>query len=276
MSEASHERLQQVFTAALDVPADQRATFVASACGGDEALRARVLTLLAKAREDDTFLRQPLPVAELSGPAPLREGDRIGPYELTRRIGDGGFGTVWEARQQEPVARLVALKILKLGMDTEQVVARFAQERQALAHLDPPGIARVLDAGATATGRPFFAMELVDGRPLVEVCDERRLSIRERLQLFAQICDAIQHAHGRGIIHRDLKPSNVLVFERDGALHAKVLDFARGAAPPESSAAPATMRAVRPRHQGTAGSAPGPQRSGPTSRRPGSPAGWNC
>ena len=230
MADSAYQRLQELFVAAMDQPASARAAFVASACGDDAALRERVLALLARATEDDTFLLDPLPVVALAGTTAkaafgLDAGDRIGPYELLRLLGEGGFGAVWEARQLEPVARHVALKVLKLGMDSEQVVARFAQERQALACLDHPGIARVLDAGVTAVGRPYFVMELVDGQPLVEFCDAGRLSIEARLQVFAQVCDAVQHAHGRGIIHRDLKPSNVLVVVHDGVPHAKVIDF---------------------------------------------------
>ncbi|MBL8755760.1 MAG: tetratricopeptide repeat protein, partial [Planctomycetes bacterium] len=230
MADTRHLREQELFVAAMDLPVADRSAFVARSSGDDVALRDRVLALLGKATDDDTFLLAPLPVAAIAdrsatAPLGLAAGDRIGPYELVRLLGEGGFGAVWEACQHEPVHRQVALKVLKLGMDTEQVVARFAQERQALACLDHPGIARVLDAGATASGRPFFVMELVDGRPLVDYCDERRLPIDARLQLFTQVCDAVQHAHGRGIIHRDLKPSNVLVVERDGLPHGKVIDF---------------------------------------------------
>jgi len=159
--------------------------------------------------------------------APLREGpgSRIGPYKLLQLIGEGGFGSVFMAEQEKPVARKVALKIIKLGMDTRQVVARFEQERQALALMDHPNIARVLDAGATETGRPFFVMELVKGDPIVEYCDKNNLSIEDRLDLFAQVCQAVQHAHTKGIIHRDIKPSNILVSTQDGRPHTKVIDF---------------------------------------------------
>lgn len=152
-------------------------------------------------------------------------GSNIGPFKILQLIGEGGFGSVFLAQQEEPVQRRVALKIIKLGMDTRQVVARFEQERQALAMMDHPSIARVLDAGATATGRPYFVMELVKGDPIVEYCDKNNLSIRERLALFAQVCAAVQHAHTKGIIHRDLKPSNILVSMQDGAPNPKVIDF---------------------------------------------------
>src|SRR6185295_340574 len=143
-------------------------------------------------------------------------GARIGPYKLLQLIGEGGFGSVFMAEQEQPVRRTVALKIIKLGMDTRQVVARFEQERQALAMMDHPHIARVLDAGATDTGRPFFVMELVKGDPIVLYCDRNQLAIEERLGLFVQVCQAVQHAHTKGIIHRDIKPSNILVSMQDG------------------------------------------------------------
>ena len=158
---------------------------------------------------------------------PLREGPgtKIGPYKLLQAIGEGGFGSVFMAEQTAPVQRKVALKIIKLGMDTRQVVARFEQERQALAMMDHPNIARVLDAGATDTGRPYFVMELVKGDPIVEYCDKNNLNIEGRLELFAQVCNAVQHAHTKGIIHRDIKPSNILVSTQDGRPNTKVIDF---------------------------------------------------
>ena len=163
----------------------------------------------------------------VSGTPPLREGPgmRIGPYTIVRQIGEGGFGAVFLAEQLEPVKRTVALKILKLGMDTREVVARFEQERQALALMDHPNIARVIDAGATETGRPYFVMDFVEGLPIAQYCDEAHLSVDARLELFAQVCDAVQHAHGKGIIHRDLKPSNILVAVREGKPGAKIIDF---------------------------------------------------
>ncbi len=166
------------------------------------------------------------PPAEGGGGA-LREGPgtKLGPYKILQLIGEGGFGSVFLAQQDEPVQRKVALKIIKLGMDTRQVVARFEQERQALALMDHPNIAKVLDAGATETGRPFFVMELVKGDPIVEYCDRNKLSIDERLEVFAQVCTAVQHAHTKGIIHRDIKPSNVLVSTQDGRPTCKVIDF---------------------------------------------------
>ena len=154
-----------------------------------------------------------------------KPGSTIGPYRLTAVLGQGGFGTVFLAEQDKPIRREVALKIIKLGMDTREVIARFDAERQALAMMDHPGIARVFDAGATASGRPYFVMELVRGVPITQYCDERDLAMADRLQLFIQVCGAVQHAHQKGIIHRDIKPTNVLVTEHEGAPHPKVIDF---------------------------------------------------
>ncbi len=166
-------------------------------------------------REDDTW-----DGARSEGP-----GSRIGPFTLLRRIGEGGFGDVYEAEQEHPVKRRVALKVIKLGMDTREVIARFDAERQALAMMEHPHIARVLDAGATESGRPYFVMELVDGEPIASYCDTNRLTIEERLRLFEQVCEAVQHAHTKGVIHRDLKPNNVLVSTHDGKPFARVIDF---------------------------------------------------
>src|SRR5438067_1505898 len=165
--------------------------------------------------------------AETSIYRPVAEGpgSRIGPYKLLQQIGEGGFGVVYMAEQQEPVRRKVALKIIKPGMDTKEVIARFESERQALALMDHPNIARVLDAGATESARPYFVMELVKGIQITQFCDNNHLPARERLELFISICHAIQHAHQKGVIHRDLKPSNVMVTLHDGRPVAKVIDF---------------------------------------------------
>ncbi len=163
-----------------------------------------------------------VPSAVSTGEQP---GQRIGRYQLLEVIGEGGFGTVWMAEQEEPVRRRVALKIIKLGMDTKEVVARFEAERQALAMMDHPNIARVFDGGATDAGRPYFVMELVRGVRITKYCDAARLSTGERLKLFMEVCQAVQHAHQKGVIHRDLKPSNVLVTEQDGRPVPKVIDF---------------------------------------------------
>src|ERR1041385_5935070 len=158
-------------------------------------------------------------------PAESRPQDQIGRYKILQRIGEGGCGNVYMAEQEEPIRRRVALKVIKLGMDTHSVIARFEADRQALALLDHPNIAKVLDAGATDTGRPYFVMELVRGVKITDYCDQHQLSTRERLDLFGQVCRAIQHAHQKGIIHRDIKPSNILVTLHDGVPVPKVIDF---------------------------------------------------
>src|SRR6516164_4950894 len=151
--------------------------------------------------------------------------DDFGPYHILRTLGEGGMGTVYLAEQREPIRRRVALKVIKLGMDTSQVLARFANERQALAVMDHPNIARILDAGATPKGRPYFVMEYIEGVTITQYCDRNGLTIAQRLDLFLAVCRAVQHAHGKGVIHRDLKPSNVLVVEQDGTPLPKVIDF---------------------------------------------------
>src|SRR6059036_442355 len=165
------------------------------------------------------------PTTRVTVPSEQGPGTMIGRYKLLEKVGEGGFGTVYVAEQREPVKRRVALKIIKLGMDTKQVIARFEAERQALALMDHPNIAKVLDAGSTETGRPFFAMELVRGIKITDFCDEHKLSTADRLKLFLQVCRAIQHAHQKGIIHRDIKPSNILVTLHDGVPVPKVIDF---------------------------------------------------
>jgi len=230
MTEPADARLRSVFEGALELTDAARRNYLDRACGGDEELRRRVLAMLAAAEDEAGFLAQP---THGDGAAEARTGQEttegvgatIGPYRLLQRIGEGGFGDVFLAEQSVPVERRVALKIIKVGMDTRQVVARFEQERQALARMDHPNIARVIDAGSTAAGRPYFVMDLVDGVPITQYCDEQRLGIRDRLELFAQVCTAVQHAHGKGIIHRDIKPSNVLVATQDGKALAKVIDF---------------------------------------------------
>jgi non-specific serine/threonine protein kinase/serine/threonine-protein kinase len=233
MAESITKRARRVFMELADLPPEAQAAGLAAACGGDAQLLAEVQALLEADARAGGFMGAPtsdVPPnfdAEARIAPSVREvaGTRIGPYKLLQLIGEGGFGSVFMAEQERPVARKVALKIIKLGMDTRQVVARFEQERQALAILDHPNIAKVLDAGATETGRPFFVMELVKGEPIAEYADKHSMSIRDRLELFAQVCNAVQHAHTKGIIHRDIKPSNVLVSTQDGRPHAKVIDF---------------------------------------------------
>ena len=217
-----------IFDIARQIEAPEaRHLFIQSACGEDRDLQARVEALLRVNDEQGTFLASP--VASLQGAvsATFSEGvgTLIGPYKLIEQIGEGGFGVVFMAEQQHPIRRKVALKVLKAGMDTRQVVARFEAERQALALMEHVGIARVFDAGETPSGRPYFVMELVKGIPITRFCDERQLTPRERLALFVDVCKAVQHAHQKGIIHRDLKPTNVLVAAYDGKPVPKVIDF---------------------------------------------------
>jgi serine/threonine protein kinase len=217
-----------LFLKALEVHLpDERRRFLDEACAGDAALRAEVEALLEASARAGSFLERPAEaqVPTIEQPIIERPGTVIGPYKLLEQIGEGGFGVVFMAEQQQPVRRKVALKVLKPGMDTRQVIARFEAERQALALMDHPNIAKVLDAGETASGRPYFVMELVKGVPITEFCDQQHLTPRERLELFVPICQAVQHAHQKGIIHRDLKPTNVLVTAQDGQPSVKVIDF---------------------------------------------------
>jgi serine/threonine protein kinase/tetratricopeptide (TPR) repeat protein len=219
---------EELFHDALQKPPGERATFLNEACRGDDTLRQRVEILLAAHAAPGSFLASPavelnptvdLPSA-IEGP-----GTTIGPYKLLEHIGEGGFGTVFLAEQSVPVRRKVALKVLKPGMDTRQVVARFEAERQALAIMDHPNIARVFDGGISPSVRPYFVMELVKGVPITDFCDQHHLTPRQRLELFVSVCQAVQHAHQKGIVHRDLKPSNVLVSRHDTTPVVKVIDF---------------------------------------------------
>jgi serine/threonine protein kinase len=227
MTESSTEN-EEIFHAARDIPEPaRRRQYVRAACDGDAARIADVEALLAAADALDSLLDSPDPfgVATIDQPANERTGTMIGPYKLIEQIGEGGMGAVWMAQQQEPVKRLVAVKLIKAGMDSKQIIARFEAERQALALMDHANIARVLDAGTTAAGRPYFVMDLVRGVSIIRHCDEHHLTPRQRLELFIPICQAVQHAHQKGIIHRDLKPSNVLVAVHDGKPVPKVIDF---------------------------------------------------
>jgi serine/threonine protein kinase/WD40 repeat protein len=229
-------RAHSIFLDALDREPDGWAEFVDAVCGPDAALHARVAQLLDAHRRLGR-----IDVLHALGPAPLFDstslegaGAAIGPYRLREQIGEGGFGVVYLAEQLQPVRRLVALKIIKPGMDTRQFVARFEAECQALALMDHPNIARVFDAGATATGRPYLVMELLRGIPITEFCNRKSLSVRQRVELFVTVCQAVRHAHQKGVIHRDLKPSNVLVTEGDDGPVVKVIDFgiAKAVGPP--------------------------------------------
>ncbi len=228
----SDKSLQNLFNEALErQDAAERSRFLDDACGPDASLRERVEKLLRAHDEAGGFFSQPSrpPSAEASDaqvrPLTERPGDLIGRYKLLQQIGEGGCGVVYMADQEKPVRRRVALKVIKLGMDTKQVIARFEAERQALALMDHPNIAKVLDAGATETGRPYFVMELVRGVKITDFCDENKLSTEDRLKLFIQVCQAIQHAHQKGVIHRDIKPSNILVTINDAVPVPKVIDF---------------------------------------------------
>jgi len=225
-----------IFDAALRLPAKERTSYLEKTCGADSPTRQRVAALLAAhpsthpstpsgpsgtvATDDDATIGDSVALSSEEAP-----GDVIGRYKLLEKIGEGGFGLVYVAEQTEPVRRRVALKVIKLGMDTRQVVARFEAERQALALMDHPNIAKVLDAGATDTGRPYFVMEFVKGMKITEYCDRNKLTTLKRLDLFILVCRAIEHAHQKGIIHRDIKPSNILVTLNDGVAVPKVIDF---------------------------------------------------
>ncbi|MGE0141949.1 MAG: tetratricopeptide repeat protein [Planctomycetota bacterium] len=245
MPDPRDEHVRSLLARILELPPAARRPFFATKCRRDAILARRLAVLLVEAG-DEQFAADaaaPLQQSESSessvspepalppppAPSPViagaQVGDRIGPYHLLQLIGEGGFGTVYLAEQKEPIARQVAFKVLKPGMDSAQVVARFEQERQALAVMDHPNIAKVLDAGTTPRGLPYFVMELCRGESLTTWCDKNRRTITERLMLFVQICQAVQHAHGKGIIHRDLKPSNILVGMQDGQPTAKVIDF---------------------------------------------------
>jgi serine/threonine protein kinase len=231
-------REQALFEAALPLedPAEREA-FLDRACAGDAALRSRIARLLEEHPGSERFFtecRSEFAFDDAAAPSPGIPGDRscaekigasVGRYKLLRQLGEGGCGAVYLAEQEEPVRRRVALKIIKLGMDTKNVISRFEAERQALALMDHPNIAKVLDAGATDSGRPYFVMDLVDGIRITHYCDERQLGVRQRLSLLIQVCHAIQHAHQKGVIHRDIKPSNVLVQDHDGVPVPKVIDF---------------------------------------------------
>jgi len=225
---SDQDRAKSVFLNAAELasPAERQA-YIAAQCGDNEALRHEVAGLLKHFAQANEFLESPAPKLVATIDEPLREapGTIIGPYKLLEQIGEGGFGVVFMAEQQQPVRRRVALKVLKPGMDTRQVIARFEAERQALALMDHPNIARVLEAGETSSGRPYFVMELVRGPFMTDYCDQHNLPVSERLALFIDVCQAVQHAHQKGIIHRDIKPSNVLVTLHDGKPVVKVIDF---------------------------------------------------
>src|SRR5215469_5336630 len=225
-------REELLFDEVLALPPEQRADHLARACANDSPLRQRIEALLQANQDSGDFLEPAPPPATpsrtiaVSVPLTEKPGDVIGRYKIRETLGEGGCGTVYVAEQTEPVRRRVALKIIKPGMDTRSVIARFEAERQALAMMDHPNIAKVFDAGATESGRPFFVMELIRGVKITDYCDQNSLSTPERLGLFVQVCQAVQHAHQKGIIHRDIKPSNILVTKAEqGEARPMVIDF---------------------------------------------------
>ena len=230
---AEPSRAREIFVDLINhVPPEKWEVQLPIACGYDEQLQVRVRDLLAAHAEPGSFLEEPVTapsdvpaLTEIHHPTEQQTGGTIDHYKLLQEIGEGGMGVVYMAEQTEPIHRKVALKIIKAGMDSRQVIARFEAERQALALMDHHNIARVLDAGTTDQGRPYFVMELVKGMPITEYCDRNQLTPRERLELFIPVCQAIQHAHQKGIIHRDIKPSNVMVTLYDGRPVPKVIDF---------------------------------------------------
>jgi eukaryotic-like serine/threonine-protein kinase len=230
--------LKELFLAALEVAPADRGEWLDRECAGNAAFREHLCLMLAAHDAPQSLFDRPVSVPPQAGasspPNPgltvdltqtERQGSVLGPYKLLQQIGEGGMGTIWMAEQTEPVKRMVALKVIKPGMDSQQVLARFEAERQALALMDHPNIAKVLDAGTTRTARPYFVMELVKGVPITNYCDEHQLTPRARMELFVPVCQAVQHAHQKGIIHRDLKPSNVLIASYDGRPVPKVIDF---------------------------------------------------
>ncbi len=217
-----------IFASAIEISSlEERTAFVRRACGEHEDMRFRIEELLAAHIAAGEFLERPPATILYRGSSDIQAGPGsvIGPYKLLQQIGEGGMGVVFMAEQTEPIRRTVALKIIKQGMDTRQVIARFQAERQALAMMDHANIARVLDAGTTGSGRPYFVMDLVKGMPITKYCDDQHLSVRKRLELFADVCRAVQHAHQKGVIHRDIKPSNILVAEYDNQAVPKIIDF---------------------------------------------------
>jgi len=219
-------RDMEVFSEALLLPTTERAAFLERTCGLDLELRRRVETLLESHDLIGDFLEHPsTKTPNQAGPGE-KPGDYIGRFRLLQQIGEGGCGVVFMAEQEVPVRRRVALKVIKPGMDTKNVIARFEAERQALALMDHPNIAKIFDAGATESGRPYFVMELVRGVKITEYCDQHALTTEERLKLFSQVCLAVQHAHQKGVIHRDIKPSNILVITNlQGDADPVVIDF---------------------------------------------------
>ena len=221
------QRTKKILADAVELPLAERSEFVSQACEGDEELASSVHKLLGAHEEVNSFLEEPAGADSglFSSFKALEPGSVLGPYTIDSTLGEGGFGIVYQANQSEPVKRSVALKVIKPGMDSHQIISRFAHERQALERMNHPNIARVLDAGTTPDARPYFVMELVTGEPISAYCSRKNLKVEDRVQLMVQVCAAVQHAHQKGVIHRDIKPSNVLVEAHTGKPLVKVIDF---------------------------------------------------
>ena len=217
--QARHQRVGELFLAAMDLPASEQFTYLQNQCPGDAELVAEVLAMVQGSAAGEHFLSRPI----LEGVEPARR--MIGPYRFLQLIGEGGMGEVWLVEQTQPIRRRAALKLIKAGLATKEVIARFESERQALAMLDHAAVAKVFEAGSTPGGMPYFLMEYVPGIPITAHCDSHPMGVNERLQLFLQVCEGVQHAHDNGIIHRDLKPSNILVAIKDGVAVPKIIDF---------------------------------------------------
>lgn len=216
------ERIKEVFAAALERESSERAAFLQQVCGEDDSLRVEIESLLSAFESSGDLSQHPWPTAS---PGDTQGLQSIGPYRLLEKLGEGGMGQVWLAEQTAPVQRQVALKLIKAGLYDDSVLQRFQSERQSLAIMDHPAIAKVFDAGATSTGQPYFVMEYVPGLPITDYCDQKKLNIHDRLELFIRACEGVQHAHQKAIIHRDLKPANILVVEVDGKPMPRIIDF---------------------------------------------------
>ncbi len=223
MDKEMYRRVKRIFDAAADLSADEQDRFLEDACRDDPEVRAEVERLLRAEPETSAGVEKTKRTEARATPLP--QGHRIGPYRILRHLGEGGMGVVFEAEQEHPVRRRVALKLIQKGLDGARVLARFDAERQALALMNHPNVARVLDAGSDADGRPYFVMDYIKGVPITDYCDRHNLPTRERLDLMIQVCDGVQHAHQKGVIHRDLKPGNILVEILDGKPVPKIIDF---------------------------------------------------
>ncbi len=215
------DSVKDLFGAALEVEAGERSAFLREACGSNESLRAEIESLLSAYENSSELSQSPWPAVAVETTAP----QFIGPYHLLEKLGEGGMGQVWLAEQSAPVRRRVALKLIRGGIYDTGLLQRFQAERQSLAIMDHPAIAKVFDAGTTDAGQPYFVMEYVAGLPITEYCDQKKLSIRERIELFIEVCEGVQHAHRKAIIHRDLKPANILVVEVNGKPMPRIIDF---------------------------------------------------